>query len=128
MKYEKVFKKKTKLVSIACLLKSCVAEWTIRIPDITGLVETRWGREGTEPIEYLGRSQRSNNSCCWNLNPVLLIKSHLAGSVAPSVVVHGKVILNIPGWLKKYITFYLCSYVVAQNSSQLKDFSKKVFT
>ena len=45
--------KKTKFVIIACLLKSCVAEWTIRIPDITGLVETRWGREGTEPIEYL---------------------------------------------------------------------------
>ena len=53
MKYEKVFKKKTKLVSIACLLKSCVAEWTIRIPDITGLFEIRWGREGAEPIEYL---------------------------------------------------------------------------
>ena len=32
------------------LLKPGVAEWSIRIKDITGLGEVRWGRKGTEPI------------------------------------------------------------------------------
>ena len=37
----------------ACLLEPCVAEWSIRFPDITRFVEMWWGREGTEPIDSL---------------------------------------------------------------------------
>ena len=58
-----------------CLLEPCVAEWTVRFEDITGFVEIRWGREGTEPSNdsmwiTWRRSNVSTLIFFWNEIPV----------------------------------------------------------